>query len=110
MPVIDVTVVRENCGDIRCIYVGSRRVMGQKPYVSENLPQEIYQVPLKMIEDVLALAFDTTNDTLFEGMQIAVEAALREDVDDPSLAVTRAVFAFLQAHFSQAHGLQKEGG
>lgn len=51
--------------------------------------------------------FDTTNDNLFEGMQIAVEAALREDVDDPSLAVTRAVFAFLQAHFSQTHGIQK---
>lgn len=54
--------------------------------------------------------FDTTNDTLFEGMQIAVEAALREDVDDPSLAVTRAVFAFLQAHFSQTHGIQKAEG
>ena len=101
MPVIDVTVMREKSGGIRCIYIGSHRVIGQKPYVSENLPQEIYQVPLKMIEDVLALAFDTTNDTLFEGMQIAVEAALREDVDDPPLAVTRAVFSFLQTHFRQ---------
>ena len=58
--------------------------------------------------------FDTTNDTLFEGMQIAVEAALREDVDDPALAVMRAVFAFLQAHFdaheASAHARQNDKG
>lgn len=40
--------------------------------------------------------FETTNDNLFEGMQMAVEAAMREDVDDQPLAVTRAVFAFMR--------------
>ncbi len=124
MPDIDVTVVREKSGGIRCIYFGCYRIVGQKPYVSERLSQQVYPVPMKIVEDALALAhnesveddaypslrsvFDTTNDALFEGMQLAVEAGLREDVGDPSLAVTRAVFAFLQAHFSQTHGIQKE--
>ena len=36
---------------------------------------------------VLGSVFDTTNDALFEGMQLAVEAGLREDVGDPSLAM-----------------------
>ena len=64
--------------------------------------------------DVMAarrMAFDTTNDALFEGMQIAVEAALREDVDDPSLAITRAVFGFLNsdaARFAKYPGDDRE--
>lgn len=45
----------------------------------------------------IAAAFDTTDDELFEGMQTAVEAAIKEDVGDTGLAVTRAVFGFIQA-------------
>lgn len=56
MPDIDITVVREKSGGIRCIYIGRYRVIGQKPYVSENLPQQVYPVPVSMIEDALALA------------------------------------------------------
>jgi hypothetical protein len=56
MPDIDITVVREKSGGVRCIYIGRYRVIGQKPYVSENLPQQVYPVPMKMIEDALANA------------------------------------------------------
>jgi hypothetical protein len=40
----------------------------------------------------LAETFDTTGDEMWEAVQTAAEKALREDVDDPGLAITRAVF------------------
>lgn len=53
MPDIDITVVREKNGGIRCIYIGDFRVVGQKPYISEQLAQQTYPVPMKAIQDAL---------------------------------------------------------
>ncbi len=49
-----------------------------------------------MARVALPAAFDTTDDDLFEGMETVVAAALREDVDTPGLAVSRAVFGFIK--------------
>jgi len=47
---IQLAVVREHSGKVRCIYLGHLRVFGSKPYVSENLPHEFYNVALSDVE------------------------------------------------------------
>lgn len=52
---IQLTLVREKSGNrIRCIYLGDLRVFGAKPYVSENLPHEFFQIEARDLEAVLA--------------------------------------------------------
>lgn len=78
MPDIDVTVVREKNGGIRCIYIGRIRVIGQKPYVSENLRQQVYPVPMKSIEDALALARNEAIEDEYENGPATAPAALND--------------------------------
>lgn len=49
-------VEKTNCVDLtvvqgRCVYLNNKRIAGNKPYVSENLPHTFYKVP---VEDVLS--------------------------------------------------------
>ena len=53
-PTIQITVVREKGGKrVRCIYIGHLRVWGSKPYVTENLPHEFFDVPMSEIDNAL---------------------------------------------------------
>ena len=38
----------------RCVYINDYRVAGAKPYVSENLPQHSFHVPIKEIFDAFS--------------------------------------------------------
>lgn len=39
----------------RCVYINNYRVVGSKPYVSENLPHQTFRVTLAEILDAFAL-------------------------------------------------------
>lgn len=55
-PKIQITIVRNRHGSVRCIYVGNFRVVGTKPYVSEKLPHEFFAADLKDVEEACAFA------------------------------------------------------
>ncbi len=52
-PTVQLAVVREKSGGVRCIYLGQFRVYGSKPYVSEHLPHEFYEIPISAVEAAL---------------------------------------------------------
>lgn len=56
VPKIQITVVRNRGGGVRCVYVGNFRVVGAKPYVSENLPHEFFEADLADVEEACAFA------------------------------------------------------
>jgi hypothetical protein len=53
---------------------------------------------------VLLAFLDTDSDELFETLEIAVAAGLKEDVDDPPLAVSRAIVSALRERIQKAPG------
>lgn len=61
-PSIELVVVREHSGGVRAIYLGHLRVFGAKPYVSEDLPHEHYDIALSDAEDAVRFARENPND------------------------------------------------
>lgn len=48
---VQLAVIREReSGKVRCIYLGQFRVYGSKPYVSEHLPHEFFEIPISAVE------------------------------------------------------------
>lgn len=48
---VPVTIVMERDRKrIRCIYINDHRVVGGKPYVSENLPHHFFEVDAERLE------------------------------------------------------------
>jgi hypothetical protein len=55
-PKIQITIVRNHSGSVRCIYMGNFRVVGTKPYASERLPHEFFEASVSEIEEACAFA------------------------------------------------------